>query len=99
MSNHDHIPNLEAALNACIGVPITSIAFGEQRDMCIESLRSVIEYCEAAMPHGDMTFPEQVGADVLRHVQAGDMEQAMLAALNGRFSIAEAANAAEWGTA
>jgi hypothetical protein len=92
----DQIPNLRNALDACIAVPITSIAFGDQRDMCIDSLRSIIDYCEAAMPHGDMTFPEQVGSDVLRHVQAGDIEQAMFAALNGRFTIAEAANAEEW---
>jgi len=76
------IPNLRNAYRLTEKSPPS-----RSRSMLLESLKSIIDYCERSMPHGDMEFPEYVGKRVASYVHRGDWMSAVVAAMNGRMHI------------
>jgi len=83
----DSIPNLRTAYRLTEKSPAS-----DSRSMILESLKSIIDYCECAMPHGDREFPEYVGKQVALFVRRGDWMGAVVAVMNGRMDIAAASD-------
>ena len=84
-----YFPKLRNALRLADAMPAS-----DQRDMIRESLISILDYVECAMPHGETEYVESVGKNVASMIRRRRYDDAVIATLNARMDIAAQADEA-----
>ena len=82
-----NIPQLRNALRLAEAMPES-----DSRYMIADSLRSIIDYAECAMPHGDMEYVESVGKNVSSMLRRRRWDDAVIATMNARMDLAAQAD-------
>ena len=81
------IPNLRNAYRAVEAAPES-----DHRTLILDSLRSVIDFCECALPHGDVQWVEGIAANIVHFAERSRWMDATVAAVNLRFDLAAQAD-------
>lgn len=81
------IPNLQKAYRTVEAAPQS-----EHRTLILDSLRSVIDYCECALPHGDVAWVEGIAANITHLAQRERWMDATVASVNLRLDLASQAD-------
>ena len=82
-----YCPQLRNALRLTEAAPKS-----DQRDMIRESLISILDYVECAMPHGETEYVESVGKNVASMIRRRRWDDAVIATMNARMDIAAQAD-------